>query len=384
MKIIKKIVKWLLILLTFVSIVIATLWLLNAPEQLSETSVSRTRLDQGDYVVEKVQLEVVDDSRPTDAVGGYEGDDKRVLKGAIWMPEGNSKGHPLVIYNHGFSGYHRDSTYLVEYLARNGYVVAAVDFPLSSAKAPSDVPQLNDVVNQPGDVSKLIDHILSMNSDSESVLYQRIDINNIGVMGLSLGGLTTGLVSFHPDYKDSRIKVAIMMAPPMVAFNEKFFANNRSVNSLLISGSLDRVVPQKDNALDVIPRNPRGWFLGMDKGTHLGFADIANYIRWVENPDNLGCALFNLRLERLNLPEKWSDVLPNTGGVLRDVKTAKPCPELAGQSMNGLKQQWLTRLSIGAFFDMHLRAGEQSKQASDFFTTQLLSENPSLSLKQPN
>jgi len=181
MKIIKKIVKWLLILLTLVSIVIATLWLLNAPEQLSETSVSRTRLDQGDYVVEKVQLEVVDDSRPTDAVGGYEGDDKRVLKGAIWMPEGNSKGHPLVIYNHGFSGYHRDSTYLVEYLARNGYVVAAVDFPLSSAKAPSDVPQLNDVVNQPGDVSKLIDHILSMNSDSESVLYQRIDINNIGV-----------------------------------------------------------------------------------------------------------------------------------------------------------------------------------------------------------
>jgi len=311
---IKKFVKYALILLLLAVVVIACLWFFNVPDSFKQSSASQARLEQGNYHVEKIPLTIIDESRPTAALGGYKGDDKRVLNGMIWLPKGDSKGHPLVIYSHGFSGYHKDSTYLVEHLVRNGYVVAAIDFPLSHAKAPSDVPQLNDVVNQPGDVSALIDHVLSINEDAANEFYQRIDKSKIGAMGLSLGGLTTALVSFHPDYKDSRINTAIMMAPPMLAFNEAFFTHNRRVNSLLISGSLDRVVPEKGNATEVMSRHSNGWFLRIDKGTHLGFADIANYIRWMENPDNLGCALFNMKLERLNLAEKWSDILPDKAG----------------------------------------------------------------------
>ncbi|MFT6406649.1 MAG: putative dienelactone hydrolase [Arenicella sp.] len=359
------------------------MWWLNAPQDLAENSQSLARLDRAAYSVGKVDLEILDLSRETPALGDFEGDDKRTLNGTIWFPNEKKSTYPLIVYSHGFASYHKESTHIAKYLASNGYIVAAVDFPLSKNTSPAGVPQLVDVVNQPGDVSAVIDHILKLNTDSDSALYQQVEADNIGAMGLSLGGLTTALVSFHPDRKDSRIKAAIMMAPPLEGFSDKFYATNPEVKSLLISGSMDRVVPEPKNATEVIARHPNGWFISIDKGTHLGFADVGSPLRWMENPDNLGCLFMNMMLPKLELPERWDAVLANTGGVLRDVAAAPPCPKLPGESINGLKQQWLTRLAAGSFFDMHLQSGDRAISASEFFTSKLSSENPAIRLTAP-
>lgn len=384
MNILKKIVKWSLLAWVVVGVVITGLWLLNAPENLAENSESKARLDQADYAVSKIDIEVVDLNRSTPALGKFEGSDKRTLNGAVWFPQDQSVGLPLVIYSHGFGGYHKDSTHITEYLASNGYIVAAIDFPLSNAVSPAGLPQLLDVVNQPGDVSAVIDQVLLLNNDPNSALYNRVNPNNIGAMGLSLGALTTALISFHPDLKDERIKAMVMMAPPLEAFSDQFYATNRKVNSLLISGSMDRVVPEHQNAIQVRARHPNGWFISLNKGTHLGFADIGNPIRWMENPDNLGCALMAFMLKRLDLPERWDSVIPNTGGVLRDIVVGDPCPDLAGESMNGLKQQWLSRIAIGSFFDMYLQSGIRAQTANEFFTGKFIVENPAVTLTSPN
>jgi len=376
-------IKWSVLALIMFAIVLVVAWLVGAPEELAERSQSKLRLKQAEYAVGEMDLELIDNARSTPALGGYEGDDKRVLKGVIWFPKGGSKAHPLLVFSHGFGGHHKDSTHIAEYLASNGYVVASMDFPLSNMNAPTDVPQLVDVVDQPGDVSAVIDHVLALTSDATSQLYQRVDSTKIGVMGLSLGGLTTALVSFHPDLKDQRVKAAVMMAPPLEAFSEQFFANNIAVKSLLISGSFDRVVPEFSNATQVQARHPDGWFLSLDKGTHLGFADIGNPIRWMDNPDDLGCIFMDIALEKLDLPERWDAVLPNTGGVLRDIVVGPPCPEIDGEAMNGLKQQWLTRIAIGSFFDMHLYSGARAEAATEFFSRQLSSENSEASLTLP-
>ena len=383
MKTLRVIAKWTLLFWGVVGIVVAGLWLLNAPEDLAENSQSKARLDQADYSVGKMDLEFTDLSRSTPALGSFEGDDRRVLKGTIWFPEDQSSQHPLIVYSHGFGGRNKESRHIAEYLARNGYVVAAVNFPLSGMQSPAGVPQLLDVVDQPGDVSAVIDQVLALNNDPNSAMHQRVDPANIGAMGLSLGGLTTALVSFHPDLKDERIETAVMMAPPLEAFSEQFYASNTKVNSLLISGSMDRVVPEPANAIKVKARHPNGWFISLDKGTHLGFANVGNPIRWMENPDNLGCALMDIMLARLDLPERWDAVIPNTDGVLRDEVASPPCPDLPGESMNGLKQQWLTRIAIGSFFDMHLRSGARAETANEFFTGKLSSENPAISLTSP-
>lgn len=375
--------KWSLLAWAIAVIILIGLWLLNAPEDLAKHSQSQARLDQGDYSVGTMDLSITDLSRVTPALGGYEGDDKRTLIGTVWFPEGESTGHPLIVFSHGFGSHHKGCRHIAEYLARNGYVVAAIDFPLSNAFSLAQTPQLLDIINQPGDVSAVIDQLLTLNKDSNSTMHKRIDSNNIGAMGLSLGGLTTALVSFHPDLKDERIKAVTMLAPPLEGFSENFYASNPNVKSLLISGTLDRVVPEVENAVAVIPRHPSGWFISLDKGSHLGFANLGNPIRWMENPDNPGCRFMNMMMAKLDLPDRWDAVLPNTDAVLRDVVTAPPCPEISGRTMNALKQQWLSRIAIGSFFDMHLRSGEPSLSANEFFTTTLSVENPEVRLTLP-
>ena len=225
--------------------------------------------------------------------------------------------------------------------------------------------------------------MLTLNAVSESTLHKRIDANSIGAMGLSLGGLTTALVAFHPDLKDERIKAVVMMAPPLEMFSEQFYASNINVKSLVMSGSLDRVVPEQANANQVKARHPKGWFLSLDKGTHLGFANLGNFLRWMENSDDLGCAMLDMMLSKLDLPERWDAVIPSAGSVLRDVATASPCPELPGKAMNGLKQQWLTRIAVGSFFDMHLHSGAHAEEAGEFFKKTLSSESTGVILTSP-
>lgn len=383
MKILKNIIKWLLLTCVVVATVVMGLWLLNAPDDLADNSRSKTRLAQADYAIAKMALNIVDTTRQTPALGDFKGDDKRTLNGKIWYPEGPSSGHPLIVYSHGFGGHHEESTHLIKHLVGNGYIVAAVDFPLSYLKSPAKIPQLLDVVNQPGDVSAVIDRVLSLNADSSSALYQRVDTNRIGVTGLSLGGLTTALVSFHPNFKDDRIKVAAMLAPPLEVFSDQFYASNPAVKSLLMSGSMDRVVPELENANEVKARHRNGWFISLNKGSHLGFANAGNQLRLMENPDNLGCFFMGLMLPKLDLPDRWDAVIPNPNGVLRDIVFSPPCPELPGDSMNGLTQQWLTRLAVSSFFDMNLLSGERALEAEAFFTNTFSAENPQVTLTLP-
>jgi hypothetical protein len=225
--------------------------------------------------------------------------------------------------------------------------------------------------------------MLALNSNPGSLFYKRIDPTRIGAMGLSLGGLTTALVSFHPALKDDRVRAAAMMAPPLEAFSEQFFASNTTISTLLLSGSMDRVVPEPANATQVMPRHPRGWFLSLDKGTHLGFANVGNLLRWMDNPDDLGCVFMNYMLPRLDLPDRWDAVIPDDDGILRDIEVSPPCPELAGEAMNGLQQQRLTRIAVGSFFDMTLRSGDRAETASRFFSRTLSAENSQLTLAAP-
>jgi len=88
-------------------------------------------------------------------------------------------------------------------------------------------------------------------------------------------------------------------------------------------------------------------------------------------------------LTKLELPNRWSEVLPNTQNVIRDIVVPPPCPDLPGEAMNGLKQQWFARIAVGAFFDMHLHSGNRARDAEVFLKTVLISENKEVRLRAP-
>ena len=78
-----------------------------------------------------------------------------------------------------------DLGYNAELLASYGYVVVAANFPLT-AGGTAGGPNANDLVNQPSDVSFLIDSVLQLSGEAKSFAGE-IDSSRIALMGYSLG-----------------------------------------------------------------------------------------------------------------------------------------------------------------------------------------------------
>jgi len=179
----------------------------------------------GPYTVTSETFTAIDGSRPTPAYKDFAGLPERVLEGKIWRPAGLQQPAPLVVYSHGFMSFREEGTYLFQFLASHGYTVVAANYPLTGFSAPEG-PLMNDVVNQPGDISFLLDTILKRNADPADSMHNTIDPGKIAVTGVSLGGLTTTLAAFHHKLRDPRISAAISTAGPASIFTADFFAGS--------------------------------------------------------------------------------------------------------------------------------------------------------------
>jgi predicted dienelactone hydrolase len=101
-------------------------------------------------------------------------------------------------------------------------------------------PRLSDVLNQPGDVSFLIDSFLGFSHQTGHQLEGAIDEEAIGLSGHSLGGLTTLLTAFGPR-RDPRVKAALPIAGPACLVGATAY-DTPAVPLLVLGGSEDRIV----------------------------------------------------------------------------------------------------------------------------------------------
>ena len=204
-------------LLMFSLLVAVGLWVLatgKQPEPFVPGTESAARLQPGPLTVVKVERDYVDVSRRTDANGDYPGAADRRLETTLWYPQNReSAPYPLLVYSHGFSSSRQEAESLAAYLASHGYIVIAPTYPLTNLRAPGG-PRVQDVVNQPADVRFLIDELLAASETPGNALYQQLDPERIGALGLSLGGLTSTLVAFHPDMRDPRISARSVHCRP--------------------------------------------------------------------------------------------------------------------------------------------------------------------------
>ncbi len=200
-------------------------WFAVVPDKASpEGKDSLAWFTPGPHKVITDDFKAVDTSRKTQPNNDFPGSDVRVLKGKIWRPDDVKTPGPLLVYSHGFMSFHQEGLYLVRFLASHGYTVVAVNYPLTNFFAPGK-PLISDVVNQPGDVSFLITTILQRNADASDVLHNTIDEKKIAVAGVSLGGMTSTLVTFHRKVRDPRIAAAISIAGPAGMFTSGFFSS---------------------------------------------------------------------------------------------------------------------------------------------------------------
>lgn len=200
--------------------------------------------------------ELIDDSRPTSANGDFAGLPHRIVETHLWYAESPPADNTacrdgacaLVLVAHGFGGFPTIGFEVLGHeLASAGYVVASVRFPLTNGEAPGGFGfGIGDVVNQPGDLSFVIDRLIAASSGgSGDALAGRIDSERIGTLGHSLGGVTALAQSRFDCCSDERVGAVALVAANLPAGNALFGSTPSPGGppTLLLSGTEDTLAP---------------------------------------------------------------------------------------------------------------------------------------------
>ena len=130
--------------------------------------------------------------------------------------------YPVLIFSHGRGGYRQQNTLEIEELVSHGYIVAAIDhtYAASGVVFPDgrlvsldprmlDRPYVDGKISYLAqDVSFVINQLSMLNErDPNGILTGLLDIHQMGVFGLSLGGEITAKACQH----DPRIRACLMM-----------------------------------------------------------------------------------------------------------------------------------------------------------------------------
>jgi fermentation-respiration switch protein FrsA (DUF1100 family) len=179
-------------------------------------------------------LALVDTSRATTDRRRGTGSAGRTITTHVYFPTGGSGPYPVVVFSHGLRGTPDDYRGLLTQWARDGFVVVAPVYPLTSRDSQEVVP--GDLVNQPADASFALSQVLN-NAEFKSTA----DGQHVAAAGHSEGALTTyGL--FTACCRDARLVAGIVMAGDAVGFRDQPLTGS-ATPMLFIHGDADPLVP---------------------------------------------------------------------------------------------------------------------------------------------
>ena len=350
------------------------LWLSTGKqaEPLPKGSASEQMLKHGNLEVASFDIELSDNTRSTDVNGDYEGSPQRILSTTVWHPAKMDSGpYPLIIHSHGFSSMREGGRYIAEHLASLGYIVAAADFPLTHFYAPGG-PQAKDVINQPGDVSFIIDSLLNLSGDKKHPLFSTVDPTRIGVMGISLGGMTTTMVTYDPHRRDPRINAAVSIAGPSSMFGKRYFSTT-NIPFMMLATEQDALVNYEDNAAPILDKISNATLVTLKAASHTGFADSGRSLRWMDNPDAIGCYVVMKNLDTEEEP--WFHLLGTaTDGIRDDIKPRICEQDPLPTAMNPLRQHMLTIVSISSFFQSQFADNSKEREKNWHYLQAVMAE----------
>ncbi|OZM83968.1 hypothetical protein [Pseudonocardia sp. MH-G8] len=135
-------------------------------------------------------------------------------------PVADGGRYPVLLFSHGRGGYRQHNTAQVEELASHGYVVATIDHPHAAAgvafpdgRVVGMDPRMLDRTFIDGvipflaqDASFTLDRITALDrADPDGELTGRLDLEHVGMFGVSLGGAVTG----ETCHRDARLRACL-------------------------------------------------------------------------------------------------------------------------------------------------------------------------------
>jgi predicted dienelactone hydrolase len=318
--------------------------------------------EPGAYSVGVMTIEVVDTSRPTPANGDVPASAERQLTVEIWYPaastaqepeerdvplDASGGPYPLIVFAHGFSASRAQSAQFTRHLASRGYVVVSPDFPSSYTGAPGG-PRLRGVIEQPGDVSFVIDELIERDGGHGWPLAGAIDFERIGMTGHSLGGLTT-ILTVYGAGRDERIDAAMPFSPP-TCFVGAAAVGETALPIMVVGGSEEIIVDPAwiRHAYDIA--NAPRYYVELGGADHIKFADVDI------NDRDLGEGVVGRIAGEDTVIQDAIEISAASEGNAAECLTREGVR--GKEFVTGDRQRELMRLFGGLFFDAYLQGDE--------------------------
>jgi predicted dienelactone hydrolase len=231
---------------------------------------------------------------------------------AVWKPGGASpaSGYPLIVFSHGFTGCNTQTKFLMQALARAGYLVVAPNhkdagcargrhFGNGGRKpeiAFRDAGQWSDTTyrDRRDDIEAVLDAVLSR----DQFAGLPVNRNHVGIAGHSLGGYTVlGLAGGWASWKDPRVKAVLALSPYCSPFLGRARLKDVSVPVMYQGGTRDfgitPTVKKTQGAFDQ-SRAPK-FYVELDGAGHFAWTDLNR--AYVSTIDAYSVAFFDAYLK---------------------------------------------------------------------------------------
>jgi pimeloyl-ACP methyl ester carboxylesterase len=231
--------------------------------KLSSEGISAEKADPVVEVVEPNTYGVgmivetrVDDSRPTKAHRGQPELPQRTLPVHVYYPADQRPADavvpdapaaegpfPLLVFSHGLGAYGAAYQATLQVIASAGYVVVAPTYPLGSKDTPGGA-SIDDIDQQTGDVSFLIDEYTEASAGSSGPFSGLIDPDRLATFGHSMGAITSIGVGYQDCCVDERLDAVAEWSGlrlPLGGEDGAELAEGRPL--LVVHGDRDPIVP---------------------------------------------------------------------------------------------------------------------------------------------
>jgi len=255
---------------------------------------------------------------------------------AVWKPAGPapSRGYPLILFSHGYTGCNTQSAFLMRALAQAGYLVLAPNHKDATCGSARDTwypgkmlaerPQEPFRDAQQWSDATYRDRREDIEGVLDAVLHEHpfqgvpIDSSRVGISGHSLGGYTAlGLAGAWPSWKDHRIKAVLALSPHCSPFLLKGDLGNMDIPVMYQGGTADlgeTPVVQRDGGVYDQSSKPK-YFVEPDGAGHFAWTNLNK--RYQDVIDAYSVAFFDHYLKGQTVPDPLARMMedPLPAGV---------------------------------------------------------------------